>query len=69
MSTKAKAAFGTAAVLSIAMISYVHLNQQWERQKLHEGVVKDVQRQKNKKRQKDQEAATQVINNSRQTLV
>lgn len=52
MSTKSKIALGTAAVSAVAMISFIHLKQEWEREKLHQGVIKDMERQRLKKHEK-----------------
>ena len=62
MSTRAKVTLGTAVILAAAMISYVHLKQEWEREKLHQGVIKDMERQKLKKLEKELAAQTQDKN-------
>ena len=64
MSTKAKVALGTAVVTAAAMISYVHLKQEWERERLHQGVIKDKERQRLRKSQKEQVALEQNKNNT-----
>ncbi|GIY62564.1 uncharacterized protein CDAR_596201 [Caerostris darwini] len=49
MSTRAKfCLFGSVGVASL-MIWYVHMKQEWEREKLHSGVIKDQERQRLKK--------------------
>lgn len=62
MSTKSKIALGTAAISAAAMISYIHLKQEWEREKLHQGVVKDMERQRLKKHEKELAAVTEDKN-------
>lgn len=64
MSTGAKVALGTALAAAAAMVSYVHLKQEWEREKLHQGVLKDVERQRLKKNQKQQFILEHNKNNS-----
>lgn len=59
MSTKSKIALGIAAVSAVAMISYIHLKQEWEREKLHQGVIKDMERQRLKKHEKRLAPATE----------
>lgn len=62
MSTKSKIALGTAAISAVAMISYIHLKQEWEREKLHQGVIKDMERQRLKKHKKELTVAAEDKN-------
>ncbi|XP_021953767.1 protein PET117 homolog, mitochondrial-like [Folsomia candida] len=45
MSKLAKTVFGTSCVITAGTIGYVHLRQHLDRQNLHEGITKDLERQ------------------------
>lgn len=45
MSTTSKIVFGLSCVVSVGIIGFVHFQQQNDLNKLHEGVVKDKERQ------------------------
>lgn len=49
MSTTAKLIFATCCTVSISIIAYVHLKQQYDRQQLHVGVLRDIERQQRRK--------------------
>ncbi|XP_068558832.1 protein PET117 homolog, mitochondrial [Cebidichthys violaceus] len=49
MSTVSKVVLGLSVVLTLSTVSAVHLNQSWDRQRLHEGVVRDLERLQKKK--------------------
>lgn len=64
MSTRAKVALGTALAAAAAMVSYVHLKQEWEREKLHQGVLKDIERRKYKKKTQQEQVILEYNNNN-----
>lgn len=49
MSTASKVVLGVSVVLTLSTVAAVHLNQSWDRQRLHEGVVRDLERLERKK--------------------
>ncbi|PSN52360.1 hypothetical protein C0J52_06717 [Blattella germanica] len=49
MSYTSKIVLMSATATSIGIIGYVHYKQQMDREKLHEGVIKDVERQQRRK--------------------
>lgn len=51
MSTTSKVVFGLSCIASAGIIGFVHYQQQDDLIKLHEGVVKDIERQENRKLQ------------------
>lgn len=51
MSTTSKIVFGLSCFTSVGIIGFVHYQQQDDLNKLHEGVVKDIERQENKRRE------------------
>lgn len=51
MSTTSKVVFGISCVVSSAIIGFVHYQQQDDLNKLHEGVVKDIERQEHRRLQ------------------
>ncbi|CAL1269276.1 unnamed protein product [Larinioides sclopetarius] len=51
MSTRAKFCLFGAVGAATLMVWYVHMKQEWEREKLHQGVIKDMERQRLKKLQ------------------
>ncbi|XP_054461048.1 protein PET117 homolog, mitochondrial [Anoplopoma fimbria] len=44
MSAVSRAVLGVSVVLTLSTVAAVHLNQSWDRQRLHEGVVRDLER-------------------------
>lgn len=51
MSILARFTFGGCVIVSVGIVGYVHYRQQEERQKMHEGVVRDIERQHMRKSQ------------------
>ncbi|XP_030275494.1 protein PET117 homolog, mitochondrial [Pagrus major] len=49
MSTTSKVVLGVSVVLTLSTVAAVHLKQTWDRQRLHEGVVRDLERVERKK--------------------
>ena len=49
MLSKASATLMVSAALSVAAIWYVHRQQEIERQRMHSGVIRDIERQQLKK--------------------
>ncbi|XP_070684240.1 protein PET117 homolog, mitochondrial [Pempheris klunzingeri] len=49
MSTASKVVLGVSVVLTLSTVTAVHLKQTWDRQRLHEGVVRDLERLERKK--------------------
>lgn len=44
MSTVSKLVLGLSVVLTIGTVAGVHLKQNWDRQRLHDGVLRDLER-------------------------
>lgn len=44
MSTASNVVLGVSAVLTLCTVSAVHLKQTWDRERLHEGVIRDLER-------------------------
>ncbi|XP_022918559.1 protein PET117 homolog, mitochondrial [Onthophagus taurus] len=49
MSLTSKFTLGTACLISVGIIGYVHYKQQFDRERLHVGVIKDIERQQRRK--------------------
>ncbi|XP_028273543.1 protein PET117 homolog, mitochondrial [Parambassis ranga] len=49
MSTASKVVLGVSVVLTLSTVAAVHLKQTWDRQRLHEGVVRDLERLERRK--------------------
>lgn len=49
MSTVSRVVLGVSVVVTLSTVAAVHLNQSWDRQRLHEGVVRDLERLQRKK--------------------
>ncbi|XP_044743806.1 protein PET117 homolog, mitochondrial [Chrysoperla carnea] len=49
MSLTSKVTLGLSFVTSASIVGYVHYKQYYDRQQLHEGVIKDVERQQKRK--------------------
>ncbi|CAH0556102.1 unnamed protein product [Brassicogethes aeneus] len=49
MSTLAKSVLFGACTFSLGIIGYVHYRQYYDRQQMHEGVIKDVERRQKRK--------------------
>ncbi|XP_015367117.1 PREDICTED: protein PET117 homolog, mitochondrial [Diuraphis noxia] len=63
MSTTSKIVFGLSCFTSVGIIGFVHYQQQDDLNKLHEGVVKDIERQENKRRELEINSDILVANN------
>ncbi|XP_068177655.1 protein PET117 homolog, mitochondrial [Antennarius striatus] len=44
MSAASRVVLGVSVVLSLSTVAGVHLKQSWDRQRLHQGVVRDLER-------------------------
>ncbi|KAK9496713.1 hypothetical protein O3M35_013010 [Rhynocoris fuscipes] len=51
MSSTSKIVFALSAVLSVSIISYVHYKQEYDRTRMREGVIRDIEQQQRKKMQ------------------
>ncbi|XP_040467344.1 protein PET117 homolog, mitochondrial [Falco naumanni] len=49
MSRSSRAVLAVTALLSAATVAAVHIQQRWERERLHSGVLRDLERQSQKK--------------------
>ncbi|KAG5855509.1 protein PET117 homolog, mitochondrial [Anguilla rostrata] len=49
MSTTSKVVFGISLTLTLATVAGVHIKQNWDREKLREGVFRDLERLERKK--------------------
>uniref|UniRef100_A0A2K6S9P2 PET117 cytochrome c oxidase chaperone n=1 Tax=Saimiri boliviensis boliviensis TaxID=39432 RepID=A0A2K6S9P2_SAIBB len=49
MSRTSKVVLGLSVLLTAATVAGVHAKQRWDQQRLHDGVIRDVQRQNRKK--------------------
>ncbi|KAK7084061.1 hypothetical protein SK128_009225 [Halocaridina rubra] len=49
MSLASKVTLGGACLLTAGVVTYVHRKQNIDKQKLHEGVIKDIERQQRRK--------------------
>ncbi|XP_036962698.1 protein PET117 homolog, mitochondrial [Acanthopagrus latus] len=49
MSTASKVVLGVSVVLTLSTVAAVHIKQTWDRQRLHEGVIRDLERVERKK--------------------
>jgi len=63
MSTTSKIVFGLSCFASVGIIGFVHYQQQDDLIKLHEGVVKDIERQANRRRELEINSDILVANN------
>ncbi|XP_044045709.1 protein PET117 homolog, mitochondrial [Siniperca chuatsi] len=70
MSTASKVVLGVSVVLTLTTVTAVHLKQTWDRQRLHEGVVRDLERLERKKENlrllEEQKALTRQLEEERQ---
>ncbi|XP_029353137.1 protein PET117 homolog, mitochondrial [Echeneis naucrates] len=70
MSKASKAVLGLSVVLTVGTVAAVHLKQAWDRQRLHEGVVRDLERWERKKenlrRLEEQRILTRHLKEERQ---
>ncbi|XP_029706607.1 protein PET117 homolog, mitochondrial [Takifugu rubripes] len=49
MSRASKVVLGVSVVLTLSTVTAVHLKQTWDRQRLHDGVLRDLERLEKKK--------------------
>ncbi|XP_068226236.1 protein PET117 homolog, mitochondrial [Palaemon carinicauda] len=49
MSLASKITFGVSCAISAGIVTYVHVKQNIDRDKLHEGVIRDIERQQRRK--------------------
>ncbi|XP_002747544.1 protein PET117 homolog, mitochondrial [Cebus imitator] len=49
MSRTSKVVLGLSVLLTAATVAGVHVKQRWDQQRLHDGVIRDIQRQNRKK--------------------
>ncbi|XP_040837738.1 protein PET117 homolog, mitochondrial [Ochotona curzoniae] len=49
MSRSSKVVLGLSVLLTAATVTGVHLKQQWDQQRLRDGVIRDIERQNRKK--------------------
>ncbi|XP_037119686.1 protein PET117 homolog, mitochondrial [Syngnathus acus] len=49
MSTTSKAVLGLSVLVTVSTVAAVHLKQAWDRQRLHEGILRDLERVERKK--------------------
>ncbi|XP_051939953.1 protein PET117 homolog, mitochondrial [Hippocampus zosterae] len=49
MSTTSKAVLGLSVLVTVGTVVAVHLKQSWDTQRLHEGVLRDLERVERKK--------------------
>lgn len=49
MSTTSKVVFGLSCIVSVGIIGFVHYQQQDDLNKLHKGVIKDIERQEHRR--------------------
>ncbi|XP_069024015.1 protein PET117 homolog, mitochondrial [Embiotoca jacksoni] len=69
MSAASKVVLGVSVVLTLSTVAAVHLNQAWERQRLHQGVVRDLERlarrQENQRLLEEQRTLTRQLEEER----
>ncbi|KAK7104274.1 hypothetical protein V1264_019024 [Littorina saxatilis] len=72
MSTASKVTLGVSITFTIGIVTYVHLWQKKERERMHDGVLRDLERQQKKAaNQQDLEAQAQltsILQQQQQTL-
>lgn len=70
MSTASKVVLGVSVVLTLSTVAAVHLKQSWDKQRLHEGVVRDLERLERKKENlrllEEQRTLTRQLEDERQ---
>lgn len=49
MSAASKVVLGVSVVLTLSIVGGVHFKQTWDRERLHEGVIRDLERLERKK--------------------
>ncbi|XP_062295481.1 protein PET117 homolog, mitochondrial [Scomber scombrus] len=70
MSATSKVVLGVSVVLTLSTVSAVHLKQTWDRERLHDGVIRDLERQEKKKENlrllEEQRSLTKQLEEQRQ---
>uniref|UniRef100_S4RD24 PET117 cytochrome c oxidase chaperone n=1 Tax=Petromyzon marinus TaxID=7757 RepID=S4RD24_PETMA len=70
MSTVSKVTLGLAVVFTVSTVAGVHLKQQYDRQRLREGVYRDIERQERKaenlRRLQEQAELSRILEAERQ---
>ncbi|XP_026179811.1 protein PET117 homolog, mitochondrial [Mastacembelus armatus] len=70
MSAASKVVLGVSVVLTLSTVAAVHLKQAWDRQRLREGVVRDLERLERKKKNlrilEEQRTLTRQLEEERQ---
>ncbi|XP_034534162.1 protein PET117 homolog, mitochondrial [Notolabrus celidotus] len=70
MSKTSKVVLGLSVVLTLSTVAGVHLNQTWDRERLHQGVVRDLERLERKKENlrllEEQRTLTEQLEEERQ---
>ncbi|MEQ2249683.1 hypothetical protein ILYODFUR_031773 [Ilyodon furcidens] len=70
MSTASKVVLTVSLVLTLSTVAGVHLKQAWDRERLHEGVVRDLERLQRKKENlrllEEQKVLTRQLEEERQ---
>ncbi|XP_033827057.1 protein PET117 homolog, mitochondrial [Periophthalmus magnuspinnatus] len=65
MSTASRVVLGVSVVLTLSTVTAVHVKQAWDRERLHEGVLRDLERlqrrEENLQRLKEQRELTRVL--------
>lgn len=61
MSTTSKIVFGLSCIVSTSIIGFVHYQQQEDLNKLHAGVIKDIERQKHRRTKSEINSNTSEI--------
>lgn len=64
MSTTSKIVFGLSCVVTVGIIGFVHYQQQDDLNKLHAGVIKDIERQEQRRLQLEVNKNIVVTDNS-----
>lgn len=54
MSTASKITLGLSAVVAVGIIGFVHRKQTADRAKLHQGIIRDMERQQNEQQHSEQ---------------
>lgn len=69
MSTASKVVLGVSVVLTLSTVIGVHLKQSWDRERLHEGVLRDLERLQRKKENlrllEEQKELTRILQENR----
>lgn len=69
MSTASKVVLGVSVVLTLSTVTGVHLKQAWDRERLREGVLRDLERLERKKENlrllEEQRELTRILRENR----